>query len=97
MKRIFAVIIIVVTVGINVFGCSSEAELSGTYQSGKDYIVFKSNKKIALPGKDGEKEYSYTRKGDVLIVTDSRFVAPLEFTLQDDGSVTILTKKFVKN
>ena len=81
----------------NIIGCSSENELSGTYKSGKDYIVFKSNKKLVLPGNEGEKEYSYTRKGNFIIVTDSRFVVPLEFTLQDDGSVTILTKKFVKN
>lgn len=92
MKNIAAIILVF----ISLFGCNAESELSGTYYSNKDFIVFKPNKKMALSGSSGIKEYAYSKKGNVITLTDSHFVSPLEFVIQDDGSVTFMTGKFVK-
>ena len=93
MKKNTALILVF----IGLFGCTSEAELTGTYyKSEKDFIIFKPNQKMAISQGNGLEEYAYSRKDNVITLTDSRFATPLDFVIQDDGSVTFMTNKFVK-
>lgn len=92
MKKVFLLMILFV-----LFGCSPKSELIGDYYDSRDLpaFTFKPDNKVVLIGVS-KADIPYSRNGDVITITSQELLAPIEITVNSNGTLGSQNQIFVK-
>ena len=95
MRSLKYISLIIVTFGLA--GCGREPDITGKYFDANDKLVltFNADETVSIAGSNG-KGINYYRNGKRIKIISEQFVAPLELSIEENGSLTFSNHVFVK-